>query len=104
MNTVKNCKNLCQYIRTCQNRSLFTVKNLMSDRYIAQSDMYVIPTLNQGRKEGMPMALVEAMCMGIPLLGSDITGINFVLKDFNDLLFEAGNFHELSQKISHLKS
>jgi glycosyltransferase involved in cell wall biosynthesis len=72
--------------------------------YIAQSDMYVIPTLNQGRKEGMPMALVEAMCMGIPLLGSDITGINFVLKDFSNLLFEAGNFHELSQKISHLKS
>ena len=26
------------------------------------------------------MALVEAMCMGIPVLGSDISGINFVLK------------------------
>lgn len=72
--------------------------------YIAKSDMYVIPTLNQGRKEGMPMALVEAMCMGIPLLGSDITGINFVLKAFKDLLFEAGNSEELSRKISRLKS
>ncbi|MDB9961755.1 glycosyltransferase family 4 protein [Oceanihabitans sp.] len=72
--------------------------------YIAQSDLYVIPTLNQGRKEGMPMALVEAMCMGVPLLGSDITGINFVLKDFKSLLFPAENAEVLSERIKHIKS
>lgn len=94
---------LCQSLGMSK-QITFHGKKLDVRPYIAQSDMYVIPTLNQGRKEGMPMALVEAMCMGIPLLGSDITGINFVLKDFNNLLFEAGNFNELSQKISHLKS
>jgi len=66
---------------------------------IEKSDVYVIPTLNAGRKEGMPMALVEAMCMAIPVLGSDISGINFVLKDFPDLLFEASNEKQLSDQI-----
>lgn len=96
-------QHLCQSLGVSK-QVTFHGKKLDVRPYIAQSDMYVIPTLNQGRKEGMPMALVEAMCMGIPLLGSDITGINFVLKDFDNLLFEAGNFQELSQKIGRLKS
>ncbi len=72
--------------------------------YFLKADLYVIPTLNQGRKEGMPMALVEAMCMGIPLLGADISGINFVLKDFKELLFPAGNIEALAQKIKYMQS
>lgn len=72
--------------------------------YIAASDLYVIPTLNEGRKEGMPMALVEAMCMGVPVLGSDISGINFVLKDFKNLMFEAANEDELAEKINFIKT
>lgn len=71
--------------------------------YIANAHVYVIPTLDQGRKEGMPMALVEAMCMATPVLGSDISGINFVLKDFPDLLFEASNVAQLSEKLTNLK-
>ena len=82
----------------------FLGKQLDVRPYISNSDLYVIPTLNQGRKEGMPMALVEAMSMGIPLLGSDITGINFVLKDFKHLLFEAGNSKALSAKITEIQS
>ena len=81
----------------------FHGKQLDVRPYIAQSDMYVIPTLNQGRKEGMPMALVEAMCMGVPLLGSNITGINFVLKDFEELLFDAGDHKMLANKIKEIK-
>ena len=72
--------------------------------FLAQADLYVIPTLNEGRKEGMPMALVEAMCMAIPVIGSNISGINYVLKDFPKLLFEAKNEKELSEKISTLYS
>lgn len=67
--------------------------------FLSNADLYVIPTLNKGRKEGMPMALVEAMAMGIPVLGSDITGINYVLKDFPEFLFEASNEKALSEKI-----
>jgi glycosyltransferase involved in cell wall biosynthesis len=72
--------------------------------YIAASNLYVIPTLNEGRKEGMPMALVEAMSMGVPVLGSDISGINFVLKDFQNLLFEAGNERLLAEHIVKMQS
>lgn len=68
--------------------------------YLVNSDLYVISSKN----EGMPMALVEAMCMGIPVLGSDISGINFVLKNFPDLLFTVGNKEHLAQKIKYIQS
>ena len=82
----------------------FLGKQLDVRPYIAAADLYVIPTLDEGRKEGMPMALVEAMSMGTPVIGSDITGINFVLKDFRNLLFDAGNPDALALKIRELKS
>ncbi|QQX76782.1 MULTISPECIES: glycosyltransferase family 4 protein [Aequorivita] len=72
--------------------------------YIAGSDLYVIPTLNEGRKEGMPMALVEAMSMGIPVLGSNISGIKFVLKDFKTLLFQADSESNLANEILKIRS
>jgi glycosyltransferase involved in cell wall biosynthesis len=83
-----------------QNQITFLGKHADVRPFLAASDLYVIPTLNEGRKEGMPMALVEAMCMAIPVLGSNISGINFVLKAFPKLLFEAKDEKELSEKIS----
>src|SRR5690606_36818183 len=82
-----------------QEQVRFIGKQLDVRPYIASADLYVIPTLDEGRKEGMPMALVEAMSMGIPVLGSDITGINYVLKDFKELLFPAGDSAALALKI-----
>jgi len=64
---------------------------------LAAADLYVIPSY----KEGMPMALVEAMAMGVPVLGSNISGINYVLRDFPNLLFEAGNVEQLTEAIQH---
>jgi len=71
--------------------------------YLAEADVFVIPTLDKGRREGMPMALVEAMSMGTPVLGSNISGIKYVLKDFSNLLFEAGDYKALAIKIKELK-
>ena len=82
-----------------QNQITFLGKHNDVRPFLVQADLYVIPTLNEGRKEGMPMALVEAMCMAIPVIGSNISGINYVLKDFPTLLFEAKNEKELSDKI-----
>ena len=87
-----------------QNQIKFLGKKPDVRSYLVNSDVYVIPTLNKGRKEGMPMALVEAMCMATPTLGSDISGINYVLKDFPDLLFEASNAQILAEKIKALNS
>lgn len=66
--------------------------------FLVNSDLYVIPS----KKEGMPMALVEAMTMEIPVLGSNIPGIHYVLKAFPELLFEVGNTTELGEKILQL--
>ena len=85
-----------------QDQVQFLGKKLDVRPYLASSDIYIIPTLDEGRKEGMPMALVEAMSMGVPVIGSDITGINYVLKNFKNLLFEAGNSHALMLKIKEL--
>lgn len=63
--------------------------------FSAQADLYIISS----KKEGMPMALVEAMTMGIPVLGSKIPGIEYVLNQFPELLFEQGNVSDLKQKI-----
>src|SRR5690606_37830450 len=70
--------------------------------FLVQADLYVIPS----KKEGMPMALVEAMSMAVPVFGSDISGVNFVLKDFPELLFPASNSNALAEKIRlfHQKS
>lgn len=66
----------------------------------SQTDLYVITS----EREGMPMALVEAMSMGVPVLGADSPGINYVLKDFKELLFLANNVDALAQKIKYMQS
>lgn len=87
-----------------QNRIAFLGKHNDVRPFLANADLYVIPTLNEGRKEGMPMALVEAMSMAVPVLGSNITGINFVLKGFPELLFEAGNSQNLANCITEIST
>ena len=98
-------QNLIQSIkeRGLQRQIKFLGKKNDVRPYLVGSDLYIIPTLNKGRKEGMPMALVEAMCMATPVLGSDISGINYVLKDFSELLFEAANANRLAGKINGVK-
>lgn len=48
------------------------------------------------------MALVEAMTMAVPVLGSNITGINYVLNDFKEYLLEANNHVQLANKIDEM--
>ncbi len=98
----KQLERLCAAL-SLQDQVSFLGKKADVRSYVAASDLYVIPTLNEGRKEGMPMALVEAMAMAIPVLGSNISGINFVLRDFTELLFPANDEKVLAQKIIKLK-
>lgn len=62
---------------------------------LAAADLYIIPSKN----EGLPMALVEAMAMSLPVLGSDISGISYVLQNFRTLLFPIEDFKALGEKI-----
>ena len=96
-------KKLCKDLKM-NHRIVFVGKKPDVRPYLAASNLYVIPTLDEGRKEGMPMALVEAMSMGIPVLGSNISGIKFVLQSFPELLFEPGNPIKLREKIEMIRS
>lgn len=71
--------------------------------YLALANLFVIPTKNEGRKEGLPIAPLEAMASGCIVIGSNISGIKDILKPFPENLFEPLNVKELSEKIQTIK-
>ena len=75
----------------------FTGKVLDVRSALMKADLFVIPTKDLG--EGMPMAPVEAMAMENIVIGSDVPGVNYVLKDFPELLFKAGSAEAIAEKI-----
>jgi len=75
---------------------IFTGKQLEVRHHLSMADVFVIPTKNEGKREGMPMAPVEAMSMGVPVIGSKVSGITDILEGFEDWTFEASNVNELS--------
>ena len=78
-------------------RVTFTGKTPLVKDYLEVSELFVLPTTSKG--EGSPMALLEAMSMGLYVLGSKIPGIKDQLSNFPELMFEAGNVQELSGKM-----
>jgi glycosyltransferase involved in cell wall biosynthesis len=70
--------------------------------YLAGTDLFVIPTKNEGRKEGQPMAPIEAMSSQRLVAGSKIPGVTDILAEFPEFLFEAGNANELAAIIKRV--
>ncbi|MCF1421403.1 glycosyltransferase [Mangrovimonas futianensis] len=79
----------------------FMGKQLDVKPFLALSDLFVIPTKDVGRKEGIPNAPLEAMAMERIVLGSCISGIKDILEEFQDCMFMADNINELAQKIAY---
>lgn len=77
------------------NQVLFLGKQLDIKKYLNNADIYIITS----KREGLPVALLEAMSMALPVIGSDISGIRYVLNDFPDLLFPQGDIKQLAEKI-----
>ena len=101
-NTTAYAANLMALCRTygIEQHVIFTGKKLDVRPEMSNASIYIISTLEPG--EGMPMALVEAMSMGIPVLGSNVAGIRYVLKDFPEYLFNVGDAISLSGKIKEI--
>lgn len=78
----------------------FLGKKLDVRPYLALADVFVIPTKDEGRKEGIPNAPLEAMATNCIVLGSNISGISDILKKFSKNLFQASNFDDLANKIN----
>lgn len=70
---------------------LFCGKQTNVQDYLGLAEIVVLPTLNEGRKEGSPVALLEAMASGKNVLGSNISGIRDQLQPFQDHLVTAGD-------------
>ena len=77
----------------------FTGKVINVKDYLSISNLFILPTLNLKRKEGCPVALLEALASGLNVLGSNICGINDVLKNFPENMFEPGNVTQLKRRI-----
>lgn len=82
----------------------FTGKRTDVKDFIAVSTVFVLPTLNEGRREGSPVSLLEAMAAGKCVLASDVAGIRDQLQNFRYHLFEPGNEKVLCAKLSEFLS
>jgi glycosyltransferase involved in cell wall biosynthesis len=66
---------------------------------LKECDFAVFPSF----KEGLPIALLEKMAAGLPVISSDIPELMMVVKDGkNGLTFRCGDVHDLSEKIASL--
>jgi glycosyltransferase involved in cell wall biosynthesis len=77
----------------------FVGKQLDVRPYLALSDLFVIPTKDEGRREGIPNAPLEAMSMKRIVLGSNISGVRDILNVFPNCMFQADDVLGLKRKI-----
>lgn len=69
------------------------------EKWIPAFDVFVLPSLT----EGTPMALLEAMSMGVPVIASAVGGVPSVLDhEVNGLLVEPGDSKALYKNIKRL--
>lgn len=80
----------------CLNEIEFTGPITNVGEFLAEMDIGVFPS----HKEGLPIALLEMMQVGLPCVVSDIDEIRAIVTDmYNGLYFKCGNVQELKEKI-----
>ena len=73
-------------------------KNNISD-YMQIADVFVLPS----RNEGMPNVILEAMSSGLPVISTDISGSNDLVKEgINGYLFDYGDSKVLGKLLVNL--
>ncbi|MFN5169134.1 MAG: glycosyltransferase family 4 protein [Cyclobacteriaceae bacterium] len=70
------------------------------DKLIQSMDCFILPSL----WEGMPLALLEAMACGLPVVGTDVSGTREVIEDgYNGLLIPSKHEHAIADALTKLK-
>jgi glycosyltransferase involved in cell wall biosynthesis len=86
--------NLTQHIKI-----LDWVNEQQRDDLLQEADVFILPSYN----EGLPMAILEAMSWGLPIITTPVGGIpELVISHHNGLLVEPGAIKQLSQAIQSL--
>jgi len=70
-----------------------------------ESHILLAPSVTdeQGNQEGIPVALMEAMCMGLPVVSTDHSGIGELVKDGqNGYLLPERDSEGLADKLSYM--
>ncbi len=68
-------------------------------RFFEDMDILCVPSL----KEAFGLVLIESMAHGVPVIASDIPGINEVIShNENGILFNPGDHHKLADKLEEL--
>jgi glycosyltransferase involved in cell wall biosynthesis len=67
---------------------------------IARADLLVLPSF----MEGLPIVLMEAMAIGVPVIGSRVAGVPELIEDgVEGLLFRPGDWADLRRAIARLR-
>ena len=89
-NLVKNFKleNCVTFIGKTPNQEVF--------RYMASSDVFVLPSLS----EGFPITILEAMASALPIVATKVRGLPEIFKDGqNGFLVEPRNPEQIAEKV-----
>src|SRR5690606_30932037 len=81
---------------------VFSGKQMQVVDYLNHAEIFILPTLDEGRREGSPVAMLEAMANGKVVVGSNIPGVKDQMKDKPDHLFHAGDVAALIEKLKPL--
>lgn len=69
------------------------------ENYLKNANLY----LSTSRWEGLPLALIEAASLSLPIVATNVTGNNEVVKDgYNGYLYEANNLENAVAQITAL--
>jgi glycosyltransferase involved in cell wall biosynthesis len=74
---------------------------------LAQADVVATPSVptSDGRREGIPVVLMEAMGSGVPVVASDLSGIPELVRDGKSgLLFPPGDAEQLAAALARLNA
>lgn len=65
---------------------------------IASSTAVVLPS----NREGLPRSVMEALCLGVPVIGTDIRGIQDLLRPGGGILYKTGSVEQLRQAMQFI--